>query len=98
MKKNISLMPFRCEPLAGGMLVSNDFGGWLVLTDEEFRSLKVGSFNRNEKLLAKLSGRGFIRERLDFEGIARDLGGLYRHSFGGPSLHILVVTPKCNHT
>lgn len=97
MKKNMPLMPFRFEPLAGGMLVSNDFGGWLVLSNEEFRSLKTGRFSRNTRLLARLSRRGFMRERLDFESLTRDLGGLYRHSFNGPSLHILVVTLKCNH-
>ncbi len=90
-------MPFRFEPLAGGMLVSNDFGGWLLLNTEEFASLKAGRFVRNKELLSRLSKRGFIKERLDFEALALDFGGLRRHSFTGPSLHILVVTLKCNH-
>lgn len=97
MKKNISLMPFRFEPLAGGMLVSNDFGGWLAMSAAEFGSLKNGRFTRNRRLVTALSGSGFIRERLDLAGLARDYSGLCRHSFSGPSLHILVVTLKCNH-
>lgn len=90
-------MPFGFAPVTGGVLVSNDFGGWLVLDGREFRSLKDGSFARKKGLCAKLARRGFIKERLDFESLGQDMGGLHRHSFGGPSLHILVVTLKCNH-
>ena len=67
------------------------------MKEKEFVSLKEGRFSRDKKLTARLSERGFIRERLDFEGLARDFSGLCRHTFSGPSLHILVVTLKCNH-
>lgn len=91
------LMPFSFEPLAGDMFVSNDSGGWLVLKKEEFQSLRTGRYAANKGLSVRLAERGFIRERLDFEGLARDFNGLHKHSFSGPSLHILVVTLKCNH-
>jgi His-Xaa-Ser system radical SAM maturase HxsB len=93
----MQLMPFSFEPLARGVLVSNSFGGWLALSKTEFSALKAGSFQKDKKLTARLSAAGFIRERLDLEGLARDFGGLCKHTFSGPSLHILVVTLQCNH-
>ena len=90
-------MPFHSAPLSKGVFVSNDCGGWLVLDDKEFASLGTGRFSRDKKLAAELQRRGFIRERLDLEGLARDLRGLSGNSYSGPGLHILVVTLKCNH-
>lgn len=91
-------MPYRFESFPGGVVVTNDFGGCLVLSEGEFTGMKAGRAGLDKKLLARLSERGFVKERLDFEGIARVLRGLQKHSFSGPGLHILVVTSRCNHS
>jgi len=97
MKQKLSLMPFRFEPLGRGAVVVNDCGGWLALSAKEFKALKTGGFARDKALSSKLSAAGFIKERLDVERLCGDLRGLYRHTFSGPSLHILAVTDRCNH-
>ncbi|HNW44249.1 MAG TPA: hypothetical protein PKI19_07070, partial [Elusimicrobiales bacterium] len=93
----MKLTPFCFEPLSGGVLVSNAFGGWLALTKREFGSLRTGAFSRDGRLCARLADGGFIRGRSDAGELARDYAGLCRHTFSGPSLHILVVTLRCNH-
>lgn len=97
MKKDLTLTAYRRERAGRWTLISNDFGGWLLLSSAQAQSLRTGRFGLDEGLLAGLSRQGFIRERLDVRTVLRDLGGLSRHGFDGPSLHILVVTLRCNH-
>lgn len=88
---------FRFERLGGRYFVTNAFGGWAWLTPAEFGAYSAGEVRRGTALFGKLAPGGFLREAMDMEALAARRAALTSGSFLGPSLHILVVTLKCNH-
>lgn len=78
-------------------LATNDWGQHLMLSREDFQKVAEGRVNREEPLWSELQRKGFLREYLDFDALARLK--LKKEAFQrqpGPSLHMLVVTLRCN--
>jgi uncharacterized protein len=79
-------------------LITNDFGDFSFLTKDEFSNLSNGLIN-------KKSPKYFELEKKDFFGTGRPtLQMIQRYRTknkfvlsGGPSLHIIILTQRCNH-
>ena len=91
------LAAFNFRDMGGWFLLTNDWGRFAMLARADFDRLMEGRLSPEEPLFAELAEKGFLRERLDF----RDLAASYVkknafHYFAGPSLHMIVVTLRCN--
>lgn len=83
------------------VLVSNDFGDYAVLDAEVFGRLEAGLMSPSDPKYPDLEGHGLVDNRgpeawTDVERAANAT----RKSFllEGPSLHIFVVTLRCDHS
>lgn len=98
MKKSAPLQPafFRFERLPSGVLVTNDGGRWALLGAKEFEAFASGKVREGSALARRLMPLNFFRERLDLDSEEKGMRGLSSGLFSGPSLHILVLTLRCN--
>ena len=86
------------EPLSGGKyLITNFIGKHNILTKKQYNDFLSGDIIKDKKLYADLTKKGFIRNNMDFERLIDDTRKRYSYLFCGPSLHILVITLRCNH-
>ncbi|MFN8643476.1 MAG: His-Xaa-Ser system radical SAM maturase HxsB [Candidatus Binatia bacterium] len=90
-------VPFNQRVIGRKILISNDFGDWLLLTPDEFRDLVEGRPQPGEPLYEKLAGANFVAERVDRDAQARRWRRKKRYLFAGPTLHAFVLTHRCNH-
>jgi His-Xaa-Ser system radical SAM maturase HxsB len=82
----------------GRVLITNQEGNFLVLTDAEFRAFAQGQVDPASELHARLQGGNFLRAHHDVARAAERLRARKRFLSYGPNLHILVVTLRCNET
>jgi His-Xaa-Ser system radical SAM maturase HxsB len=91
-----SILPFNAEKINDKYLVSNMMGCWDALNEGEFRQLNSLRVLKGGNLFDRLLERGLI---VDGDNIRRVIDG-YRHLnanlFTDTSLHIAVVTKRCN--
>ena len=82
----------------GEYLLTNDSGEHAVLTPAQFTLFSTGGgLPSKGRKYAELQAKGFIRDRLDFEDQAAKWGRSNAYLRRGPSLHIMVITLRCNH-
>jgi len=89
---------FRFREFNGKVLLTTEAGEYIFLEKSVFNRFLNNEIRKNEPVYHELIGRGFIRNRLkNFELIEQ-----YRQKnsfiWRGPTLHIIVVTLKCNHS
>jgi His-Xaa-Ser system radical SAM maturase HxsB len=92
------LLPFRFRAIGGEMLLTNDFGDWLFVTQDEFGELARGRFAEGSALWARLAAKNFVRSKLDVEKTIERVARKKRFLNYGPNLHVVVVTLRCNET
>lgn len=79
------------------MLITNDSGRHARLNPRDFKMLVDGKIKWGSALWEKLGAKGFIRECMDFDALSGDFCRMNRVTLNGPSLHILIMTLRCNH-
>jgi hypothetical protein len=89
--------PFNQRMIRGKVLITNDFGDWLLLTPDEFRSFIEGGPQPGEPLYEKLREANFIAKDMDVRAQAERWRRKKQYLFHGPTLHGLVLTHRCNH-
>ena len=91
------LGPFNFRDFGDWVLVTNDWGRWLMLDKKDFERFVAGKVKPEEALGVELSSRGFLRDKMDFGDLAASFvkQTSFRH-ISGPSLHMIVVTLRCN--
>jgi His-Xaa-Ser system radical SAM maturase HxsB len=87
---------FRSRKLGKKYLVTNDTGDFVYLNDPDYRKFISGSLGAKSVAYKELLKKGFIRNRLDFTGLIKALRSRKNGLFAGPTLHIVVVTLRCN--
>lgn len=92
------LVPFSFRAIGGEMLLTNDFGDWVFVSQDEFGELARGRFAAGSALYERLASRSFVRSKLDVEKTVERVRRKKRFLNYGPNLHILVVTLRCNET
>ena len=92
----LKLPAFGCRRLKDNFLLTNDWGFHDFLSPEEFSSFTKGAIPVDSRLWLRLRQKGFIRDHLEFEDLARSWKEKHSFLWEAPSLHILVLTLRCN--
>ena len=87
----------RFRELGGRYLMTNDSGRHVMLSRGDLGRYLEGGLSPETPLWIDLQAKGFVRDHLDFESLVREFRTMNSFLWQGPSLHILVVTLRCNH-
>ncbi len=88
---------FRFRRLNGKYLISNDCGRYHLLSEDEFKKFVSGGLDKSAEVYGKLSEDGFIRDQMSFGSLVGIWRKRNRFLWQGPSLHVVIVTLRCNH-
>ena len=89
---------FYFKELNGQYLLTNDIGEHCFLDPLNLDAFLAGKIEQTcPDKYSELQTKGFIRDRLDFDGLARRYAQENTFLGQGPSLHIVVVTLRCDH-
>jgi His-Xaa-Ser system radical SAM maturase HxsB len=90
-------LPYRYKKINNKYLVSNDHFDWLFLSENEFNLLKENKVKKGSELYKRLVGQNII---IDNREQSEKLMDRRRQQlsllFKGPTLHIIVVTKRCD--
>ena len=92
------LVPIRMRKIGPDVLLTNPWGDWVFVTEQELDSLASGELPKESTLRAKLAERHFLREGLDITALSKRVSERKSFLDAGPNLHILVPTLRCNQT
>ena len=87
---------FRWGRVGGRIVLTNDAGEWQMLSEADFARFLAGGIGAEDPLYAPLQARGFLREDLDAEDLARKVRRKRRYLGQGPHLAIVITTLRCN--
>jgi len=87
----------RFKKLGDKYLVTNDIGRYVFLKPEEFKQYMEGNLDENSQLYQKLEEEEFMGNSLDRESLVERYRQRNGFLFIGPTLHIVVVTLRCNY-
>ena len=90
------LAPFRWGKVADRTILTHDSGAWHTLDDGDFARLIAGELSADHPDRPALRAKGFLRDGLDLEEVARAVGRRKRFVGVGPHLHIVLTTLRCN--
>src|SRR3989304_7007777 len=88
---------FRYRKMGDKHLITNDFGNFAVLSGMDYATYVAGKIPETSALFAELAQKGFIKDRMNFAELIRKFQLKNAFIKLGPSLHIIVVTLRCNH-
>ncbi|RLE42623.1 His-Xaa-Ser system radical SAM maturase HxsB [Candidatus Woesearchaeota archaeon] len=94
MSKAYEMLSHRVEKLNGFYLVTNDFGGFVLLDSKEFDRFRQGLLD--EKLYNSLEEGGLLVTNYNKQDIVNMYRYHKKHLFQGPSLHIVIPTKRCS--
>lgn len=98
MKNSYKLLPFRFERKGGKILLTNDVGDFFYLNPNEFNELKSHTLPKSN-LYFDLKAKGFIYDQslaTIVDILATRYRTRHRFLFEKTSLHMFVVTLRCN--
>jgi His-Xaa-Ser system radical SAM maturase HxsB len=96
-KERIIQNNFRvCEIDKDKILVVTDYGSWVVLSKEEFETIKSEKIKDNKELFNIVKESGIILTKGTFNNVIENYRERCNFLFQGPSLHIVVPTSRCN--
>jgi len=90
-------VPYNQRMIGRKVLITNDFGDWLLLTLDEFRDFVEGRPQSGEPFYERLKAANFVACEVDHPAQAERWRRKKRYLFYGPTLHALVLTHRCNH-
>ncbi|MBI3554087.1 MAG: His-Xaa-Ser system radical SAM maturase HxsB [Elusimicrobia bacterium] len=91
------LSAFNFRNMGGWYLLTNDWGQHAILESAQFKRFMAGKLSEEDPLWKTLQSRGFLRHHMDFGALATSY--VRKNAFqwiSGPSLHMMVVTLRCN--
>lgn len=88
---------FRFKKFKNDYLLTNDGGDYLFLKEAQFKALIEDKLEKNREPYLSLVNKNFIKNELDLDRAIKRYRSKKDFLFGGPSLHIVVVTLRCNH-
>lgn len=94
LQKSYSMNVYRVMSMKEGYVVTAEHGGWTFLKEDEYENLVLNSIDEN--LFTKLEESGIIITEKNENKIIRDYRNRKIFLFRGTSLHIIVVTNRCN--
>lgn len=89
---------FRFEKNDGQYLLTNDVGRYCFLSPRSFHSFITGELEQaNPIKYQELKDKNFIKDKLDLGALIQQYADRKVFLKQGPSLHIVVVTLRCDH-
>lgn len=88
---------FRFGKVGGKILLTNELGDYIFLAPGEFNDFVQGDLDKAQEPYLSLKKKNFIRSELDLGGLISKMKKKRAYLYEGPSLHIVVVTMRCNH-
>lgn len=93
MRKNID---FYFERISKDFyFISNESGRWLIVGEKEFKNICLNKME--ERSFFSLKEKNFILDNLNLKKYFLDKINLNRYIYSPTSLHIIVLTLRCNH-
>lgn len=89
---------FRFRTVGDKVLITNVEGRWLLLSREEFEQFATGTVPEGSALHARLRENNFLRDSYDVRAAADALKKRRSFLHYGPTLHVFVLTLRCNET
>jgi His-Xaa-Ser system radical SAM maturase HxsB len=89
---------FRFREVAGGVVVTNYEGNFLILQPDEFARFARGELEPGSDLHTRLRDGNFLRDEYDVPRAVEAYRRRRRFVHYGPNLHLMVVTLRCNET
>lgn len=77
-------------------LVTNDIGEFIILKEAEFDKLVKGTITAKDSLYVSLQEMGIIRDNINFSNLISKYRKKNAFLNFGPTLHIVVMTLRCN--
>lgn len=98
MTTTYQILPFYFENINNKILISTDHGDYIWLTIDEFNQLLSYNINTQSELFYTLESKQIITNNLEcaIEKSAIKLRTRKRFLFEATSLHMLVITVRCN--
>lgn len=95
-KNGWAVLPYWTERFGRDYLVSNILGSWDMIGRNDFIKLDSGALEPGSVLFERLLKRGVIANEKNIKGLIEDYRKLNSNLFCDISLHIVVVTTRCN--
>lgn len=87
---------FRFRKVGDKNLITNDLGRFAFLDDDELYAIARKRIGSEHPRFQELRSKGFILKDEDLNQVTEDLRNKFLYLWYGPTLHILVVTLRCN--
>jgi uncharacterized protein len=94
--KDVMILPFNSARLGKKRLVTNFLGAWDILDQDQFKALNSLRLPKDSPLFIRLKERGLVVDPSNVEAVLKDFRNTNAHLFQDTSLHIAVVTTRCN--
>lgn len=91
-----AVLPYNSKRINGHYLISNFLGNWDFLIPDEFRRLERFDLDKGGALLNRLHDKGMVVKKENVEGLIDGYRSLNGNLFSDTTLHIAVVTNRCN--
>jgi len=93
-KKKVGFCRFK--EMDGRYLLTNEIGGFVFLTPPLFKQFVEGTLDKKSLIYKQLEENYFIKDELDTKSLVEKYSCRKDFLLMGPSLHIVVVTLRCN--
>jgi len=88
---------FRFKKFKDKYLLTNDNGDFLFLTEKNFEKFLNNDLEKDKEPYLSLKNKNFVKNELNLTELIEKYRSKNNFLFAGPSLHIIVVTLRCNH-
>ena len=78
-------------------LLTNDIGEYIILSGKEFKGYLEGKLKEKDTVFQIMKEQGLIRDRMNFPSLVSSYQKKNAFLFQGPTLHIIVLTLRCDH-
>ncbi|NMC71412.1 MAG: His-Xaa-Ser system radical SAM maturase HxsB [Myxococcales bacterium] len=92
-----ALMPVRWREVGGRVLLTNDAGDYLWLDRAPFEALAAGTLKPGHPVWAELARSNMLHDPETEARVVERIRRRSGHLQVGPTLHIVVLTLRCNH-
>lgn len=97
-RKRVGFFRYKHLDKKRGYLLTNDVGEYCFLNSDEFGKFLSGKIEEAvPEKYSELWKKGFIRDKLNFEVLVKKYHSRNIFVKQGPSLHIIVLTLRCDH-
>lgn len=87
---------FRFRKLDKQFILTNDAGEYQMLSEKDFKDFIEGKLNKDSEPFLSLAKKNFVKKEIDLDSMVARYRTKKGFVYEGPSLHIIVVTLRCN--